>query len=433
MLNLKEAVDMVYYSYMNAQKYQNYDMPDSEKRNPNITKEWIDKYSQNAHNILVTGSKGKGTVCNILSKLLFMQYTVGLTTSPHIKDFTDRFKIDNNIISEKEFIEIVDTIKLELLELDKTLKQGECISPMGVQAVIALKYFNQNNTDINIFECGKGVKYDDINNVPHTFAILNTIFLEHTRELGNTVLEILQDKLSIVTHDTKYLYVGNISKQSNELVDYIKKYINANYPNCQVKFFGVDFYCNDILINKLGTSFKATIFDKIYNLQIPFFGEHQAENTTLAIAVYLDIVKQHTSENYLTDVLKDISIIGRLQILKKEPLLIVDTCINRESCKQVVDVLEKIYPNKKLNFILCIPDDKDYIGVGEQVSHLSNKIILTKTKNPYYKFSDIQTQNFNKINIDTIYFNDINSALNYCENDDCCILCTTGLLPEIII
>lgn len=442
MSKFEEAVNIVYSSYMKAEKYQDYNTPDSQKRNPSFTKDLILKYSQDIsvnNNIVVTGSKGKGSVCTVLSNLLSSQFKVGVTTSPHIKTFADRFKIYdntcNNIIGEEEFIEIVDSIKDEILQIDININQDECISPIGIQGIIALKYFTQNNTDINIFECGKGVKYDDINNIPHGIAILNTVFLEHTRELGGTVLEILKDKLSVVTYDTKCLYVGNIAKVSTQLLNYVENYITNNYPDCTLKIYGKDFYCDNIIINKLGTDFNAVINDIKFNLHIPLYGEHQAENVTLATAVYLDIIKQNITQNNINNILQNISVTGRLQILNKAPLLIVDTCINRESCKEIVSVLEKIYPDKKLNFILVIPDDKDYIGVCENILPLANKIILTKTKNPYYKFSDIQIENINKLNnlnIEILKFDDIIKSLDYTENEDCCILCTTGLLPEIL-
>lgn len=435
---LEKAVDLIYYSYLKAQPYQSFNSPDSEKRNPGFTREIISHYNNNdSTNIVITGSKGKGSVANILSNLLAHNYKVGLTTSPHITTFNDRFKINNKIMTQDEFINLSESIKEEIYAIDATLPIDKCVSPMGVQTVIALKYFNENNTQYNIFECGKGVKYDDVNNVLHSIAILNTVFLEHTRELGNTVLEILQDKLSIVTNETEFLYVGNIQKQSSELVDYIKEYISNNYPNCKCKFYGDDYKCCDIDITSTGTNFNATINTKTYNLSIPLYGEHQAENTTLALAVYLDLVDTSSEiiSGIINDILKKISIAGRLQVLKQSPLLIVDTCINRESCKEIIPVLEKINPNSnsntKMNFIICIPDDKDYVGVCELISPFANEIILTKTKNEYYKFSEIQGKNLAKSHINTIYFDNITHAIEYSSLENSCILCTTGLLHEL--
>lgn len=435
MSKFKKSVDIVYYSYMKAQSYQKWESPDSQKRNPSFTKNIIQKYStQNSTNILITGSKGKGSVATILSTLLQHNFKVGLTTSPHITEFNDRFKVNSSIMTQEEFIALSESIKDEVYHLDSTLKEGQCISPIGIQAVIALKYFAQHNTQINIFECGKGVKYDDINNIPHSIAILNTVFLEHTRELGSTVLEILQDKLAIVTAETTCLYVGNIAKHSLELVEYIKTYVSSNYLNCTVKLYGEDFHCNNITIEKAGTNCSLTTEIGTYsNVSIPLYGEHQAENTALALAVYHDITGRAITEIELNTLLNSVAVTGRLQILKHKPLLILDTCINRESCKEVVRVLDKISSNKRLNFIICIPDDKDYTGVAEQVNFIANKIILTKTKNDYYKFSPIQQEKLRKLGIDALYKESITLALSEVEGDcDCCILCTTGLLPELI-
>lgn len=431
MLEFEKAVDVVYYSYMKAQSFQEWDSPDSEKRNPSFSKEIIAKYiTTKTTNILVTGSKGKGSVATILATLLENSCTVGLTTSPHVTEFNDRFRVNGNVMSKQEFIDISDSIKGEVYDIDSKLDKGEYLSPIGVQAVIALKYFGQNNTDINIFECGKGVKYDDINNITHSIAILNTVFLEHTRELGSTIIEILQDKLAIVTQDTTCLYVGNVS---TELVDYITAYVSKNYPTCKVKFYGDDFYSTDIVTTKAGTECTIVTEHNTYTkVNLPLFGSHQAENLSLALAVYLDLVQDTLTEVKLNEILASVSVVGRLQILQKEPLLIVDTCINRESCKGVLSVLEQISPDSKLNFIVCIPDDKDYLGVVQLIAPKAQKIVLTKTKNAYYKFTSIQQETLTKLGIPTLYKDNLTQALSIVNDNDCCILCTTGLLPEIM-
>ena len=102
-MNRKEAEDFVYKSYLKAQKYQEYSAKDSKKRRNDLTFDLIRKKS-NTPCVVVTGSKGKGSVSNMISQILQTEFTVGLMTSPHIVDFCERFRVNGGKISDEEFV-----------------------------------------------------------------------------------------------------------------------------------------------------------------------------------------------------------------------------------------------------------------------------------------------------------------------------------------
>ena len=283
-MNKKQAEDFIYKSYIKAQRYQDYNLKDSKKRRNDLTFDLIRKKS-NTPCVVVTGSKGKGSVSKMISQILQTKYTVGLMTSPHIVDFCERFQVNGGKISTEDFIKHICFIAKEIDDLDASLPKNICISPMGIQTYMALHYFEEKETQFNIFECGKGAKYDDVNNVKHEYAVINTIFLEHTRELGKNIEEIAEDKVHVITGEQKCVYVA---KQEKKVLDIIEK--QAARHQVSLKVYGKDFFAENIKYTKEGMVFDVTIGEeKIENISIPLLGEHQAMNCALALTVCKDI------------------------------------------------------------------------------------------------------------------------------------------------
>ena len=158
-MDKREAENFIYKSYLKAQQYQNYNAKDSEKRRNDLTYDLLRKKAGTSC-VIITGSKGKGSVANMISAILQTKFTVGLMTSPHIVDFCERFRVNGGKISDKDFAEQMTLIQEEIQVIDMSIPKDVCISPMGIQAYLALNYFESQKTQFNVFECGKGAKYE---------------------------------------------------------------------------------------------------------------------------------------------------------------------------------------------------------------------------------------------------------------------------------
>ena len=180
---------------------------------------------------------------------------------------------------------------------------------MGIQAYLALNYFKNCNTGFNVFECGKGAKFDDVNNILHDYAVINSIFLEHTRELGETLEDIAKDKSHVITGEQKCVYTA---EQTPEVLTIIQN--RAHNLNVPLKIYGKDFYANNIQYTKDGMLFDIIINGQTYpDILIPLLGEHQAKNCALAFALCKDII----GEFDLVKVQENLSLInwpGRMEI-----------------------------------------------------------------------------------------------------------------------
>lgn len=428
-MNRKEAEDFVYKSYLKAQKYQTYDAKDAMKRRNDLTYNLLRKESK-IPCCVITGSKGKGSVANMVSQILQTKCTVGLMTSPHIVDFCERFRVNGGKISSEDFAYYMGSIQEEIEEIDKNLPKNVCISPMGIQAYMALKYFQDKKTDFNVFECGKGAKYDDVNNIKHEYAVINTIFLEHTRELGETLEEIAEDKAHVINGEQKCVYIG---QQQEAVLEVIEK--RAKQYKVPLKVYGKDFWAENVCYTKEGMLFDVVIGEeKFEKILVPLLGEHQARNCALAMALCKDVMENERKEvlNNIKKNLKNINWPGRMEVLNQNPFMLLDACINKGSCENVLQVLQHLQI-KKATVIIGIPDDKDYVGVACAMKEVAAKIILTKSGNPHYVFTNRQQTCLKDMGIDSVSTESIEEAIELGkeEGNPMVILGTTSVIAEV--
>lgn len=434
-MNIKQAIDYVYASYMKAEPYLDYLAKDSEKRNPKFSKEIIEAYAQKQQvpTVLVTGSKGKGSVAKMLSEILSVHGKTGLMTSPHILHFTERIQIQGKPVEDQAFAQAALHVKPQFDKVEATLKPQEYISPMGIQAAIALELFHKAGVQYQVMECGKGAAQDDVNNVVHDYAVINRIFLEHTRELGDTLEKIAQNKAAIIQRGQKAVFV---SEQEPEVLQVLKQ--RAEQMQVPMYIYGKDFWAEHILYTKKGMRFDVVTLQRRYkDIQIPLLGTYQAKNAALAVAMSELMLQDQAQKNVLKEaemkaVLKTLKWPGRLEILSEEPFLLLDACINRTSCNQVLEALKQLQIEQAA-VIIGIPSDKDYIGVAKMMQQTAQKMILTKSQNAHYKFGKEQTETLKEQGICAEWTETIEEAITLAQQTQkpICILGTTSLVSEV--
>lgn len=425
-MNRKEAEDFVYKSYLKAEKYQCYDTKDSDKRRPDLTRDIIRKKSTTPC-VLVTGSKGKGSVSNMISQILQSQFKVGMMTSPHIIDFCERFKINGQNISDKDFAKYMTIIQPYIDDIEMNIPKNVCISPMGIQTILSLEFFNNKHTDFNVFECGKGAKYDDVNNIIHQYAVINRVFLEHTRELGNTLEMIADDKSYVINGDQKCVYIAD---QADSVMEILKR--RSHKFDTPIKRYGEDFRTENIRYLKEGMLFDVYIEENRYtDISIPLLGEHQARNCALAMAFCRDVLGEFDLR-MVKQKLLEIDCGGRMEIISTDPFVLLDACINASSCLSVKNVLKHI-GIEDATVIIGIPDDKDYAGVVREMNSMASSIILTKSQNPHYIFTDEQVLTVEKEGIQAVWAESINAAFDIAKKIQrpIVILGTTSVISEV--
>ena len=379
------AENLIYSSYLKARD-RRYDEKDRYRRHPEYTRPYIvERCAVPA--CVVTGSKGKGSLAKMSQTILSTVYRTGLMISPHVINFEERFSVDGLNIKSDELDRYAEAVVSELQPVQETIPANTCISPMGIQTLIALDWFADMGTRFNIFECGKGAQYDDVNSVIHQYALIGPIFLEHTRELGDTLAEIASDKAHVITSETKTVFCARQQPEVEQLI--IEK---ARNENADFRIYGRDFEAMNVRCDNDGITFTVRIgSDIIDDLFLPVIAPYQAENCALAIAFARVVLQEQFDLAAIRDVLSRWNWPGRMQVVSSKPFILADMCINRQSAIPIARYLQET-GRTNCTLILAIPDDKDYMGVAQVLSPYVSKLILSSINNPHYRFTDIQAQ-----------------------------------------
>lgn len=425
-MNRAEAEAYVYKSYLRAERHQVYGARDAAKRHPELTRALIEARSGTPC-VLVTGSKGKGSVCAMISKILQTKLKVGMMTSPHITDFTERFRINGQNIPDPVFAAYMTRLQPDIDAIDARLPDHVYVSPMGIQAALALAYFDDSATDFNVFECGKGVRYDDVNNIVHPYAVINSIFLEHTRELGDTLAAIAEDKSCILNGGQRAVFVA---PQAPEVMAVIEK--RAAAFGTPLRIYGQHFWAENVRYDSRGMLFDVVLDGTVYpRILVPLMGQHQARNCALAMALCREVLGELEADA-VRDSLADLAWPGRMEVLSSDPFLLLDACINAASCDSVKDVLSHL-GIPRATVVVGIPDDKDYAGVIRSMAEVAADIILTRSQNPHYRFTKAQCEAMERMGIPTLWTDSVAEAVAEAEKRPCpiVILGTTSVVSEV--
>ncbi|WP_396147578.1 bifunctional folylpolyglutamate synthase/dihydrofolate synthase [Flavobacterium sp.] len=297
--------------------------------------------------IHVAGTNGKGSTSHLLASVLQEAgYKVGLYTSPHLKDYRERIKINGKEISEK-FV-------CEFISKNKSFFEENQLSFFEMTVGLAFEYFKKEKTDINIIEVGMGGRLDSTNIINPLISVITNIGLDHTQFLGNTLEAIAFEKAGIIknnipivigeyTKETKNVFL-NKAKETNSEIFFASDLIEKTYPS--------------ELLGDYQTNNKKTVLQTIKVLQ--------SQNEFK--------VSEENIKNGFQKVIKNTGLQGRWQQLKENPKVICDTAHNSHGLKIVINQM-KNEKFEQLHIVLGVVNDKDL-----------NEILPLFPKNAKYYF-----------------------------------------------
>ena len=306
--------------------------------------------------IHIAGTNGKGSVSHMLASILQTAgYKTGLYTSPHLKDFRERIRINGKKIP-KSFVK--DFFK----KFEGTF---ESVKPSFFEYTfgMAVEYFANEKIDIAVIETGMGGRLDSTNVVNSIISVITNISLDHTLFLGNTPEKIASEKAGIIKYG-----VPVIIGQTQESV--LPVFVNgAKSKNSNLYLADKNFYITNLkTINTIPALWQMDIFTHqkchIKKLQCPLTGNYQKKNIITVIQAIdilqlqgFNITKEEIKKG-VKNVIKNTGLQGRWQVLGKNPLIICDTGHNADGINEVVNQLKEL-KFKKLHFILGFVRDKE--------------------------------------------------------------------------
>lgn len=317
----------------------------------------LDNPQHNFRSIHIAGTNGKGSVSHSLASV-FQEagYKTALYTSPHLRDFRERIRINGEMISEDKVVSFIEKNKQKLEELE--------LSFFEMTVAMAFDYFCKEKVDIAIIEVGMGGRLDSTNVIRPELSLITNISLDHVKFLGENETLIAAEKAGIIKEETPVV-IGETQERSKDVFIAKAKEKNASIyfadqiMECRknetesIEYQDFDIYKNNSLYLK--------------NLQYPLLGNYQKKNLA-AIICALDILKDKFNLkdedllNGLAKVVTNTGLMGRWQLINKKPLAIADTGHNVAGINEVVKQLSETKFDK-LHFVLSVVNDKDIEGI----------------------------------------------------------------------
>lgn len=320
--------------------------------------------------IHVAGTNGKGSTVNFIKDVLKEDYRVGSFVSPHLITYCDRIKIGDAEISQADFAEIGEFI----IEKEKDIVEeyGD-LNLFEFLTIMAIIYFEREEVDFAILEVGMGGRADSTNiftSREKLISLITSISMDHMEYLGDTIEEIADAKAGIIqegglvvttNRDPKIL--GVIEKEAKEK---------------SAELFYTKDLASEILKSDLrGIDFKVKL-DDVEEFHLTQIGDYQVENAIGAIyALYL-LNKRGILKISLDDIkarIKTSTWKGRMEIVSRDPIIILDGAHNFDGIKRLVESLDN-FKFKKLHLIMSILADKEHKKMLEEIASYTDEVVF---------------------------------------------------------
>ncbi|NMD70522.1 bifunctional folylpolyglutamate synthase/dihydrofolate synthase [Bacillus sp. DNRA2] len=336
---------------------------------------------RNIKTIHIGGTNGKGSTLTFLRSILEEAgYYVGTFTSPYFEHFNERISINGKPISDKEMLELANTIKPLAEELEKTELGGP--TEFEVITAMALYYFAKiNPVDIALFEVGLGGRFDSTNVIHPLLSIITSIGLDHTNILGDTYEQIASEKAGIIKNGVPIITAVKQPEAQQVILD------KAKQVNASLYQLGTEFKATDILTLPNGAefNFSSALLKALNKLQISMLGQHQIDNAALAVMAS-QILSQFYAflfdEQQIRKGLNKAYWPGRFELISAQPTIIIDGAHNQEGIDALANELKQRYQGKRINIFFTALADKKLDKMIAKLDETADNLIFTQFDYP---------------------------------------------------
>lgn len=352
--------------------------------------------------IHVAGTNGKGSTSNfIYNSLLSAGFGVGLFTTPQLISYHDKFRYNNQMITDEEYSELLTDIK--------RIADENQINPSAfeVATALAIEFFRRKALDFAILEVGMGGLEDATNAIKESIiSVITPIAMDHSDYLGDTIEEVARAKAGIIkpgglviTSNTNENVIEVMTETINQKEAYLEIVSTRSFEILDHNVYGIKFYYNN----------------EVYDLSMA--GIYQVENAILAIEtlnLLRDIKGIDISEEAITNGIRESKWPGRFDMICEKPLIIIDGAHNLAGAKALKTSLSSIFKNKKILSVFAMLRDKDIDGVCSELMPLFKDVIITDINNPRaLPIEDLKT-------IVTSYHNSVKyKSINFLKSNIC--------------
>ncbi len=353
----------------------------------------LDHPEQQYRVVHVAGTNGKGSVCRFIGNILKNAgYQVGLYTSPHLKTVFERFCINDIMISEKDFATVATMVKPAV---DHLIDKGEQPTYFEVCTMMMFQFFALNQVDIAVIEVGLGGRYDATNIVDPLVSVITNVSKDHQQVLGTQIEDIAGEKAGIIKKNRPV-----VTAATGVALNVIKeKAATLSSPVHVITEENIQL----LQRNEHGQHIRCTCWLESYSINTSLLGSFQQQNIALAITAIEVLQTQglFLSKEAIIQGIETMHHPGRMQILQKNPLVLIDGAHNESAMNALFESIKDLFLGKKIILILGLLHDKDIRNITKIIAVCADTVIITKpdsnrAENPEIIAEQLRKHHYNK-------------------------------------
>lgn len=320
--------------------------------------------------IHIAGTNGKGSTASMSASILQKAgYITGLYTSPYIFEFNERMRVDGENIGNDELAEITEYVKPLADSMEDSPTEFELVT------CIAFEYFYRHKCDIVCLEVGMGGELDSTNVIePPVVSVITNIGLDHTEFLGDTLEKIAETKSKIIKNNS----VAVLYRSTEGIEQVIEKRCNE----VGAKLFKADF--DAVIPVSASLDYQVIDWKNLKGIKLPLLGEHQIKNTAVVLTV-MEALRERgynvTDEN-IRDGLEGAVWQGRFEIVRHDPLFVVDGGHNPQCIESLVKNVKSYITMRPLVVLTGVLADKDFSSMYREMSGIADEFVTVTPPNP---------------------------------------------------
>ncbi|MCJ7675994.1 MAG: bifunctional folylpolyglutamate synthase/dihydrofolate synthase [Sedimentisphaerales bacterium] len=325
----------------------------------------------------IAGTKGKGSTATMLAKMLEANnYKVGLYTSPHVVHLHERIVVNSKMISEAEMLGLLNRIYEPVEKLSKT----DPPTFFEVMTALAFMYFLDKAVDIAVIETGMGGRLDSTNVIHPEVVGITSLSIDHQQQLGKTIDSIAREKAGIFKPGVPAITV----QQDPAAMRVLKSQALAVKAPLSVTGTDIDFSYRFETSREHGPHTRiclTTPTSKFEHLRVPLYGNHQAINCGLALAM-LDKLKESgykIDNDKATAGLDKVWLAGRMEMICDDPRIMIDGAHNAASIRALIHAIGQNIPYDSMVVIFGCNSEKDIEGMLRELQYGADKVIFTRS------------------------------------------------------
>jgi dihydrofolate synthase/folylpolyglutamate synthase len=375
--------------------------------------------------IHVAGTNGKGSVSHMLAAIFQMAgYKVGLYTSPHLKDFKERIKVNGEMISERFVIDFTENIKPLIEEIEPSFFE--------ITVAMAFDYFAKEKVDVAVVEVGLGGRFDSTNIITPELSIITNIGWDHMNILGDSLEKIAFEKAGIIKQNIPVV-IGEFLPETKTVFEKIAAENNSSihYAKQNRAVLGWEWQKHELIVE---VTENGKPDHKKFHLDLP--GIYQSKNllTTLEACSVLKDLKYDIDEKDIQAGLqktkKLTGLHGRWEIIHEHPTIVLDVGHNEDGIKQIIQQIE-LTTHHELHIIIGLVKDKEIDKVLSLLPH-SAHYYFTQAQIPRALAADILRSKAIEHNLNGEVIPDVNAAVKTAKarahKDDLILVCGSVFL-----